>query len=110
MSPRPGCSLLHDERYGENPATPASNTGSYNLGMSKVMVSLPQDLLRRIDEEAERRSISRSALLAAAARRELTRPNPDAVADAIAASEARWLGSGAFEASELVREQRDAAR
>jgi metal-responsive CopG/Arc/MetJ family transcriptional regulator len=37
--------------------------------MSKVMVSLPDELLARIDREAERRSLSRSALLAAAARR-----------------------------------------
>ena len=86
------------------------NTGSYNAGMSKVMISLPQDLLQRIDEEAKRRSISRSALIASAARRELARPNPDAVAEAIARSEARFLRSGAFESSAMVREQRDAIR
>jgi metal-responsive CopG/Arc/MetJ family transcriptional regulator len=78
--------------------------------MSKVMISLPEDLLRRIDEEAKRRSISRSALIATAARRELARPNPEAVAEAIARSEARFVRSGAFEAAEMVREQRDALR
>jgi metal-responsive CopG/Arc/MetJ family transcriptional regulator len=75
--------------------------------MSKIMVSLPEDLLRRLDEEAKRRSVSRSALLAVAARRELARRTPDAVAAAIARSEARFLRAGSFEASDLVREQRD---
>jgi metal-responsive CopG/Arc/MetJ family transcriptional regulator len=44
------------------------------------MVSLPEELLQQIDEEARRRSMSRSALLAVAARRELSRPEPTAVA------------------------------
>jgi metal-responsive CopG/Arc/MetJ family transcriptional regulator len=75
--------------------------------MSKIMVSLPEDLLRRVDEEASRRSMSRSALIALAARRELARRDPDLVADAIARSEARFLRSGTFEAADLVREHRD---
>jgi len=33
--------------------------------MSKVMVSLPEELLAELDAEAKRRSITRSALLAA---------------------------------------------
>ena len=67
---------------------------------------LPDDLLRRLDEEAKRRSISRSALIASVARRELARPSPDAVAAAIARSEARFLRSGDFETSNLIREHR----
>lgn len=86
------------------------STRGYNASMSKIMVSLPEDLLRRLDEEAKRRSISRSALIASAARRELGRRNPDAVAEAIARSEARFRASGKFEASDLIREHRDAAR
>ena len=78
--------------------------------MSKIMVSLPADLLSRIDEEAQRRSLSRSALLALAARRELARRDSHAVAEAIARSEARFREAGAFEASELVRQSRDGAR
>jgi predicted transcriptional regulator len=90
---------------------PASGyTGGYTSSMSKIMVSLPDDLLERIDEEARRRSVSRSALLAAAVRRELARRDPDAVAKAIARSEARFRELGAFEASDLVRITRDGAR
>jgi hypothetical protein len=74
------------------------------------MVSLPDNLLREIDEEARRRSTSRSALLAVAARRELARPVPGAVADAVARSERRFRAAGAFEAAEVVRRDRDSRR
>jgi metal-responsive CopG/Arc/MetJ family transcriptional regulator len=76
--------------------------------MAKVMVSLPDELVARIDEEAKRRSTSRSALLATAARRELARQDPDAVQAAIARSEARFRRAGAFDAADLVRADRDA--
>ncbi|MHB8318962.1 MAG: ribbon-helix-helix protein, CopG family [Acidimicrobiales bacterium] len=78
--------------------------------MSKVMVSLPDDLLQRIDQEARERSMSRSALIAAAARRELARRDPEAVAAAIARSEKRFQAAGSFEAAELVRADRDVRR
>jgi hypothetical protein len=78
--------------------------------MSKVMVSLPDELLRAIDEEARRRSTSRSALLATAARRELTRRDPAAVAEAVARSERRFRDAGAFDAADLVRQDRDSRR
>lgn len=78
--------------------------------MAKVMVSLPDDLLAEIDEEAGRRSTSRSALLAAAARRELRRRDPEKVAAAVARSEERFRQAGSFEASELVRGDRDVRR
>ena len=85
-------------------------TRSYNQGMSKVMVSLPDELVRDIDEEAQRRSMSRSALLAAAARRELARRDPAAVAEAIARSEQRFRTAGRFDAAELIRQDRDTRR
>jgi metal-responsive CopG/Arc/MetJ family transcriptional regulator len=75
--------------------------------MSKVMVSIPDDLLRQIDEEARRRSTSRSALLAEAARSELARPRPAAVAEAIARSEERFRSAGTFDAAWLVRRDRN---
>jgi len=78
--------------------------------MSKVMVSLPDELVRDIDEEARRRSMSRSALLAAAARRELARRDPAVVAEAIARSEQRFRAAGGFDAAEFVRQDRDARR
>lgn len=78
--------------------------------MAKVMVSLPDDLLRQIDTAAKQRSTSRSAFLAAAAERELLRRHPEALAAAIARSEQRFEHSGAFESALLVRVDRDARR
>ncbi|MGI8692117.1 MAG: ribbon-helix-helix protein, CopG family [Geodermatophilaceae bacterium] len=88
----------------------AGNTRGYISGMSKVMVSLPEDLLAQLDTEAKRRSTSRSALLAAAARRELARRDSEQVAAAIARSERRFDNVGAFEAADLVRHNRDSYR
>lgn len=78
--------------------------------MSKIMVSLPADLLLELDAEARRRSTTRSALLAAAARRELARRDPDTVTAAIARSEQRFEAAGTFEATDLVRDDRDSRR
>lgn len=101
--------------YGWHPwtrrrAQPLSNTSGYNGSMSKVMVSLPEELLHEIDEEAHRRSISRSALLAAAARRELARPDRGAVDKATDRSERRFRPAGTFDAADLVRAYRDSPR
>ena len=78
--------------------------------MTKVMVSIADDLLAEIDAEARRRSTSRSALLAVAARRELARRDSDRVAAAIERSEDRFAHAGAFEAADLVRATRDQRR
>jgi metal-responsive CopG/Arc/MetJ family transcriptional regulator len=78
--------------------------------MSKVMISLADELLAQIDAEAKRRSTSRSALLATAARRELARRDNALVAAAIERSERRFESAGAFEAADLVRVDRDSRR
>ncbi|MDA8288911.1 MAG: ribbon-helix-helix protein, CopG family [Actinomycetota bacterium] len=78
--------------------------------MSKIMVSLPEELVHEIDEVARQRSMSRSALLAAAARREIARPRPADVDDAITRSEQRFRSAGRFEAADLVRRDRDSRR
>jgi hypothetical protein len=78
--------------------------------MSKVMVSLPDDLLAELDAEVKRRSTSRSALLAAAARRELARQDPAELAAAIDRSERRFRGAGSFDSAALVRSDRDDRR
>jgi metal-responsive CopG/Arc/MetJ family transcriptional regulator len=75
--------------------------------MSKVMVSLPADLLAELDAEAKRRVTSRSALLALAARRELARTEPAAITAAIERSERRFHDAGSFESAALVRADRD---
>lgn len=85
-----------------------SSKSGYPFGMSKVMVSLPEDLLQDLDAEARRRATSRSALLALAARRELLRHDPEAVAEAVARSERRFEGAGSFDAAELIRGDRSA--
>ena len=41
------------------------------MGMAKVMVSFPDELLARVDAEASRRGTTRSGLLQVAARREV---------------------------------------
>jgi len=78
--------------------------------VAKVMISMPDDLLARLDGEAERRATSRSALLAEAARRELERRDPRAVAGAVERSLARFRNGIPFDAAEIVRTERDTPR
>ena len=78
--------------------------------MSKVMVSIPADLLAEIDAEVKRRSTTRSALLAQAARRELARPDTEAMRAAIARSQERFRDAGSFDAADLIRADRDGHR
>lgn len=76
--------------------------------MAKVVISLPDDLLDRIDHEAARRHSSRSALLQEAARRELGRPDPGALDAAVASAREALANAGSFESAALVRAERDA--
>lgn len=79
----------------------------YPPGVAKVMVSLPDELLERVDAEVRKRATSRSALLALAARRELERRDPDAMAAALERSRGRFRATGAFESAAVVRADRD---
>ena len=88
----------------------AGSTRGYTLSMSKVMVSLPDDLLAQLDAEVQRRSTSRSALLAIAARRELARRDPADLAAAVERSERRFSAAGRFESADLIRSDRDNRR
>jgi metal-responsive CopG/Arc/MetJ family transcriptional regulator len=78
--------------------------------MAKVRVSLPEGLVKELDADALRRSLSRGALIAVAARRELNRPDPEAIAAAVARSEERFATAGSFDAAELLRRERDTRR
>ena len=89
---------------------PSIYTKGYPPGMSKIMVSLPEELVQEIDKVARQRSMSRSALLAAAARREIARPNPSDIDDAIIRSEERFRTAGRLEAADLVRRDRETRR
>jgi predicted transcriptional regulator len=74
----------------------------------KVMISVPDDLLRRIDHEARERGTSRSAFLQEAVRRQLGWPDPAAFDAAVERGRAALAGVAAFESAELIREERDA--
>jgi predicted transcriptional regulator len=79
--------------------------------MVKVLVSIPDDLLERVDREAERRSMTRSALLQQAARRELGWPDATTIDAAVERGRAALAGAGSFESVEAIRvgrEERDA--
>ena len=76
--------------------------------MAKVMISLPDEVLARLDAEARRRGTSRSALLKEAALRELGRPDQRALDAAVTRSRARFERAGRFDAAALVRADRDA--
>jgi Arc/MetJ-type ribon-helix-helix transcriptional regulator len=72
----------------------------------KVMVSIPDDLLRRIDREVGERGTTRSAFLQEAAQRELGWPDPAVFDAALARSRAALEDLGSFESAELIRAER----
>lgn len=75
---------------------------------TKVMISLPDDLLERIDRAAGERETSRSAFLQEAARRELGWPDAGAIDAALERGRGALAGAGSFEAADLIRAERDA--
>ena len=75
--------------------------------MPKIMISLPADLLADVDREARRRSTSRSALLATAARRELEQQDPAELDRALERARGALRDVGAFESADLVRAERN---
>jgi Arc/MetJ-type ribon-helix-helix transcriptional regulator len=73
----------------------------------KVMVSIPDDLLERIDRAVGERGTSRSAFLQEAARRELGWPDAAAIDAALERGRAALAGVGSFESAELIRQERE---
>lgn len=85
-------------------------SASYTARMSrsaKVMVSIPDELLERIDREVDERGTSRSAFLQEAAQHELGWPDPARVDAALERGRAALERIGSFEATELIRGVRD---
>lgn len=76
--------------------------------MAKVLISLPDDLLQRIDREAKALGTNRSRFLQDAARRRLEWPSADALGAALQRGREALAGVGAFESADLIREQRRA--
>ncbi len=71
------------------------------------MVSMPSDLLERIDRAAADRHTSRSAFLQEVARRELGWPDPVGIQSALDRGRAALADAGRFESAALVRRERD---
>jgi metal-responsive CopG/Arc/MetJ family transcriptional regulator len=76
--------------------------------MAKVMISIPDDELARIDAEAARRGTSRSALLREAALSEIDRPRPDRVREALRRGQALLAGiDPGVDLTAMIRHDRD---
>jgi predicted transcriptional regulator len=76
--------------------------------MSKVLITVPDELLERIDREARARKVSRSHFLEEAARHELGWPTADAMDTALERARNALAHAGAFESADLIRRDRDA--
>lgn len=77
------------------------------MATTKVMISMPPDLLERIDRVIGERGMSRSAFLQEVVRRELGWPDPTTFDAALERGRAALASVGAFESAELIREERD---
>jgi len=73
---------------------------------SKIIVSIPDELLKRIDREARERDTSRGDFLVEAARNELGRPGPVQIDATIERGHVTLAGVGRFESADLVRADR----
>ncbi len=76
--------------------------------MGKVLITVPDELLQRIDREARARNLSRSRFLEEAARRELGWPIADVMDAALERARQALAHAGAFESADLIRRDRDA--
>jgi predicted transcriptional regulator len=73
--------------------------------MAKVLISLPDDLLERIDRAAQARGSNRSRFLQEAARRQLGWPSVDALSATLKRGREALADIGSFESADLIREQ-----
>lgn len=73
--------------------------------MSKILVSLPDDLLARIDRAARDRGSTRSRFLQEAALRQLGWPSPGSLEVALSRGRAALADAGSFESADLIRSQ-----
>jgi hypothetical protein len=76
--------------------------------MAKVLISLPEELLARIDAEAQARGTNRSRFLQAAAQHELGWTSAAVIDAALARGREALRSAGAFESADLVRRDRQA--
>ena len=78
----------------------------YTHRMAKVMISMPQDLLSRVDAAAAERSSSRSELIREALRRYLSEASASDRREALLRLR-RVLSGGTWIAEDLVRAERE---
>jgi hypothetical protein len=76
--------------------------------MSKVLISIPDDLLADIDREADRAGISRSAFLQGVAREALRVPSHGRIDEVLTQARTALRHAGSFESAGLIRAGRDA--
>ena len=76
--------------------------------MAKVLISMPDDLVREIDEAVAAGGTTRSAFIQEAARSALNRPSAARIDAALGRGREALAGTGAFETAALVREDRRA--
>lgn len=74
---------------------------------AKVLVTIPNDLLARIDRETENLGQTRSEFLQESARRRLGWPDPLAIDAALLRGRAALSKSGSFESADVIRAQRE---
>ena len=82
-------------------------------GMSKVLISVPDELLERIDRAAKARKTTRSRFIEEAAQHELGWPAAESMDAAVNRAREALASAGPFESAGLIRrdrEARDAAR
>jgi predicted transcriptional regulator len=76
--------------------------------MAKVMISLPDELLKRLDEAAKQRKTTRSGLIATALDREVNRLTDEEFEQIVRESKARFAKyGGSFDAADAIRWERD---
>ncbi len=78
----------------------------YTERMAKILISLSDDLLVRIDREAHTRGMNRSRFMREAALRQLGWPETSALEDALRRGRDALAGAGSFESAELVTTDR----
>ena len=79
--------------------------------MAKVMISVPEELLDRIDARvAATAAASRSAWLAELAERELSRPAPEEMRAAVRRGRRVFARLGAFDSGAEIRKERDSRK
>jgi hypothetical protein len=74
----------------------------------KVMISMPEGLLERVDREAAARGTTRSAFLQEAAKRDLGWPDPTEIDAALSRGRAALGGTGRYDSADAIRQDRDA--